>query len=256
MKKRQLLADVPKIEPPTEPEPIEKVKEIEESQVFNKPKKGKELEIKNLENMEEVIEEEPLKEPVKEPKKPYSHLAEARAKSLETRRKKAEERKAIDKAAHEYKEKLIYERLKAKYEKKIEKEKEKLEKKSKAKAGIHQEQPAPPPQVEEEPIIRPPSVVNDTVSTIDYDRIVNSLAEKMTPNQQYLKDLEDRIRKDERSKHDNEMKKWQHDQHRRQQREQSIGLMAPRYNSNPVFNRSNQIRQGYQNRYNPNWYNM
>jgi glutamate synthase domain-containing protein 2 len=257
MRKRNILESVPEPVENTEVEPKQEVKEIEESRVFGKPKKTESLEIKDMaggpSNDEPVIQEEQPVEPVKTKKAPYSHLAEARAKSLETRRKRAQEKKAIDQAAQEYKEKLIYEKLKAKYEKKLEKEREKEEKKRESKKALHS-QPVQTPTEPEEPILRQPSVVNDSTSTIDYDKLVSMMSEKMAPSQSYLRDLEDRIRKDERSKHESEMVKWQHDQHRRQQREQSLGIMSPR-SSNPVFQRSNQIRGSY-SRYNPNWMNM
>lgn len=188
-------------------------------------------------------------------KRDYSHLAKAREKSLEARRKKKAEKESLMSDVDAYKEKLEYERLLKKYGK--------MEiSPSQAKAPPPQPQYEPPPQKRADPVpqravsVRPE--VDMSNSVIDYDRLIGGVAERLSKQNDYYAQVEKDIRADERKKADKhyqeQLKSWEQQQHRQHQREQSYNVLSGSYRRNQVFDRTKKLRDAYTERYKNGWY--
>ncbi len=190
------------------------------------------------------IEEHPVKNPpASKPKakRDYSHLTKAREKSLEARRRKKEEKSKLDTDAQAYKERMEYERL--------------CEKFNKQPVPKVVSKPEPPPPVEQvAPVYEHKGSANVNSSTIDYDRIVSGVTNSLTKSELYFKELETKIREDERKKSAEKMKLWEQDQHRKQRSQQAYGMLSGNSRRNQVFDRTSALRNSYTARYKNNWY--
>ena len=256
-KKRQILEVKKMPDTPVDPEPEEQAKppEISIDEVFDK--KEESLQIAPPKEAQEVAPEKTLEENKKDK---YAYLAEARKKSLEVRRKRAAEKKA---RKYNSEERILYEQLKAKYGDVVVQEKvvatpPPVVKEVPANYPLSQKKETPPvPQQDPMKQFEPPramSATQDTPSVFDYDRIVNALSEKMTSNQQYLRDLEQKIREDERKKSAAELEKFKYDQHRKAQAEIGRGLLSRNTRTNRVYRQTSDLRQRMADRYKNNWY--
>ncbi len=190
------------------------------------------------------IEEPPIPNtpaPKPKAKRDYSHLTKAREKSLEARRKKKEEKSKLDTDAQAYKERMEYERL--------------CEKFNKQPVPKVVSKPEPPPPVEQvAPVYEHKGSANVNSSTIDYDRIVSGVTNSLTKSELYFKELETKIREDERKKSAEKMKLWEQDQHRKQRSQQAYGMLSGNSRRNQVFDRTSALRNSYTARYKNNWY--
>ena len=239
MKKRQVMMN---LEPPTtqneegsiEVEPAD----LDDKDIFSLPKKDESVqEITN--EMEKIDLETPT---TKKTGRDYSHLTKAREKSLEARRKKKEEKEKLDVDAQAYKERMEYERLCKKFNK---------DPVPQRVAEVRQPEPEP------EPYEHKGSAnveAYSAQSVIDYDRIVNGVTSSLSKNEKYFRDMEMKIREDERKKNADEMKKWQQDQHRKQQANNAMSLLSGGRRRNNVFDRTQSLRDSYTQRYKNNWY--
>ena len=237
MKTRNILQPV-KSQPPPTAEPVEELtKDLDDAQIFDLPP------VKQEKPPVEMVNEPPPPETPK-PKKKYAHLEEARKKSLESRRRKAQEKKQLMSEVDEYKEKLEFERLAKKYNK---------------------SQPAPAP----EPVIEREVPVQKSVastkpehdmsgSMIDYDRLIGGVADRLTKQNEYFSQLERDIRADERKRaeatYQEQLKSWEQQQHRQYRREQAYNALSSSHRRNTVFDRTAKLRESYTQRYKDNWY--
>jgi len=249
--------------PPPEEVVAEEPKDLEDD-IFDLPPSDKRDAISDVaEKLETVrIEEHPVKNPPTSrvadtktaPKqsqskgkgRDYSHLTKAREKSLEARRRKKEEKAKLDTDAQAYKERMEYERLCEKFNK---------QPVPKVVERPVVSKPEPPPPVEQvAPVYEHKGSANVNSSTIDYDRIVNGVTNSLTKNELYFKELETKIREDERKKGEEQMKLWQQDQHRKQRSQQAYGMLSGNSRRNQVFDRTSALRNSYTARYKNNWY--
>jgi len=248
MKKREVMR--PLNPPPPEPEEVveQEPKDLEEDDIFDLPKRNDPV-ADVTEKLETTTIEEPRVQntPTNKPKRDYSHLTKAREKSLETRRRKKEEKAKLDTDAQAYKERMEYERLCQKF----------------GKQPVPQvvSKPEPPPPVEQvrdpEPYQHKGSANSEAYtekSVIDYDRIVNGVTQSLTKNEQYFREMEMKIREDERKKSTEQMRVWQQDQHRKQQTQQAYSILSGSHKRNQVFDRTKSLRDSYTARYKNNWY--
>lgn len=242
MNKRSVMAPLnPK--PPPEEVVAEEPKDLEDD-IFDLSKKNDAVS-DVAEKLDAVrVEEHPVKNsPPSKPKgkRDYSHLTKAREKSLEARRRKKEEKAKLDTDAQAYKERMEYERL--------------CEKFNKQPVPKVVSKPEPPPPVEQvAPVYEHKGSANVNSSTIDYDRIVNGVTNSLTKSELYFKELETKIREDERKKGEEQMKLWQQDQHRKQRSQQAYGILSGNSRRNQVFDRTSALRNSYTARYKNNWY--
>ncbi len=251
MKKREVMKPLPPKVEKVEETPVPKA-DLDDKEIFELPPPKVEKE-PPLPPVEEVppIEEVPSTSEKVKPKRDYSHLTAARAKSIEARRKKAEDKKKLDKDAQEYKERLEYEKLCKKY----------------GKTPVPENLPPPPSvgtvstSIEETSYKHKGSarVEADTRDSMyDYDKIINGVAGKLQKNEQYFKQLETDIRADERRKTEDtyktQMRKWEQDQHRKHQADQAYGILSGSARKNQVFERTRNIRDTYTQRYKQGWY--
>lgn len=259
MNKRSVMAPLnPK--PPPEEVVAQEPKDLEDD-IFDLPPAKNDAVADATEKLEAVrIEEHPVKNsPPSKPKgkgRDYSHLSKAREKSLETRRRKKEEKAKLDTDAQAYKERMEYERLCEKFNKQPV---PKVVSKPVADQGRSQASAEPPPPVEQpvESYQHKGSANSEAYtgqSVIDYDRIVNGVTNSLTKNELYFKDLEAKIREDERKKGEEQMKLWQQDQHRKQRSQQAYGILSGNSRRNQVFDRTSALRNSYTARYKNNWY--
>ncbi len=268
MNKRSVMAPLnPK--PPPEEVKAEEQKDLEDD-IFDLPKNDAVADV--AEKLDAVrIEEHPDKNPpAPKPKaesqtqksapsgrkRDYSHLTKAREKSLETRRRKKQEKEKLDTDAQAYKERMEYERLCEKFNKQPV---PKVVSKPVADQGRSQASAEPPPPVEQpvESYQHKGSANSEAYtgqSVIDYDRIVNGVTNSLTKNELYFKELETKIREDERKKSAEQMKLWQQDQHRKQRSQQAYGILSGNSRRNQVFDRTSALRNSYTARYKNNWY--
>lgn len=257
MKRRQILQNVK----PTKTEVPAEERVVEEDNVFNTEKPP-------------VPDEEPVSTEPPAPAEPkdftpvdlppskkdakaerYAHLAKARQKSIETRRRKAKEREMLESEVSEYREKLEWERLKSKYGKP---EAPKAPKEEPAPA------PAPEPKVssQAEPYPYQGSAIPEADMsrlTLDYDRLIGGVADRLAQQNSYLSQIEADIREDERRKaeasYKEQMKKWEQDQHRKYTHDRVYSALSTSHRKNQVFNRTQDLRQQYSERYKNGWYN-
>lgn len=252
MNKRNVMAPLNPKPPPEEVVP-EEPKDLEDD-IFDLPKNDAVSDV--AEKLDAVrIEEHPVKNtpaPKPKAKRDYSHLTKAREKSLEARRRKKEEKAKLDTDAQAYKERMEYERLCEKFNKQPVPE---VVSKPVADQGRSQASAEPPPPVEQvAPVYEHKGSANVNSSTIDYDRIVNGVTNSLTKNELYFKELETKIREDERKKGEEQMKLWQQDQHRKQRSQQAYGILSGNSRRNQVFDRTSALRNSYTARYKNNWY--
>ncbi len=280
MKKRQILAPVPPTEPPP---PAEKKVEVEsksinDADVFELPPMKKEEPPVEKQKEPAVVIEEPVAPPTPAPKKKrsaaqYAHLAKAREKSIASRRQKKEERQKWETEYGNTKERYMYEQLREKYER------------SSPQTGVVAPPPAPAPIEPKPPSPAPsssmlsesrPTFAPDTSGppsqndpyrakgssqfNVDYDRIINGVRDTFLRDQEFLAQYEEDIRRDEKHKADNtykeQMKKWEQDQHRRQQAQSNAyGSLSGRARTNNVFERTKGLQQRYTEKYRNGWYN-
>lgn len=245
MKKRNVMAP---LNPPPSPEEVmaQEPKDLEDD-IFDLPKKNDPV-ADVTESVKQVrIEEPPITNtpaPKPKAKRDYSHLTKAREKSLEARRRKKEEKAKLDTDAQAYKERVEYERLCQKF----------------GKQPVPQvvAKPEPPP-VEQvaDPYQHKGSANSEAYtsrSMIDYDRIVNGVTQSLTKNEQYFREMEMKIREDERKKSAEQMRVWQQDQHRKRTTQQAYGILSGNSRRNQVFDRTKNLRDTYTQRYKNNWY--
>jgi len=264
MQKRKIMIPLKEIPPPiVEEEKPPETQGIDEGKIF-KPKKKKEpknasLEIQQVANdkvdaieseqSEESEEDLPPPVPVARRKhKPASeqrkaHLAMCREKSLETRRRKKQERELVLSRAQQIVEERDLE----------------LKKKKQYMNERVVEQPPPMPQqvlpqirAEPEPTHQSISAVMDTrTQQINYDEITEKIYAKLKSDQQ-LSQIQQDIRREEQlkaqSSYEGMLKKFEEDQHRKYQRDMSYKMMAGKPNS--VFMRSAAMQDRIRNRFN------
>jgi len=249
------------LNPPPPPEEVvaQEPKELEED-IFALPTKNDPV-ADITESVKEVrIEEPPITNtptPKPKAKRDYSHLTKAREKSLEARRRKKEEKAKLDTDAQAYKERMEYERLCQKF----------------GKQPVPQvvSKPEPPPPSRQTQSRLPSDAVEQPTepyqhkgsanseaytgkSMIDYDRIVNGVTQSLTKNEQYFREMEMKIREDERKKSAEQMRVWERDQHRKRTTQQAYGILSGNSRRNQVFDRTKSLRDSYTQRYKNNWY--
>ena len=260
MNKRSVLAPVKKSVPEAEtPAPVQR--DLDDKEIFALPEHQKAPIPETIPEDTPIQTPAPDTPPTKQKKtRDYSHLTKAREKSLEARRKKAEEKNRLQSEVDAYKEKLEFERLSKKFNKS-----------SITQNEVPTAPPAKPtPKVEYEPPIEkktqpvPQSVASVNPhhdmsgSMIDYDRLIGGVADRLSQQNSYYTQLENDIRMDERKKaeatYQEQLKAWEKQQHRQHQREQAYGAMSSNYRRNQVFDRSSKLRDTYTQRYKNNWY--
>lgn len=268
MKRREILQKIPA--PPKKEEPdIKKSDDFNETEIFEIP----------LPETEEMINSEPEKPKSKRKPPPPEAAAKGREVAARNRTIKAKERRAeverLKSLAEENKEKLMLKRLQEKYGKTeltafdSEIEPEPVapppRKKTVAKPPSRQTQSlAPSVDAEPTPHIPQPIVdertqpyqhvdsitSNSYQHTLDYDRIINGLAERMERKHLSDKEVHERIRQKayEEGKKEADLYK---DKYSALQRERTISTLTKR---NPVFERSRDIRNTYTSRFQRGWY--
>tara|TARA_R110002153_G_scaffold204749_1_gene357539 strand:- start:560 stop:1417 length:858 start_codon:yes stop_codon:yes gene_type:complete len=195
---------------------------------------------------------------VKNKKRDYSHLTKAREKSLEARRKKAQEKDKMQVEIDAYKEKLEFERLTKKFSV------------AQVDPGVRVTAAAQPEMQYEPPIEKKTQPVPKSVASVnphhdmsgsmfDYDRLIGGVADRLSQQNDYYAQLESDIRADERKKaettYQEQLKSWEKQQHRHHQREQqAYGALSQTHRRNNVFDRSAKLRETYTERYKNNWY--
>lgn len=281
MKKRSILAPVPS----TAPEPTQEEtkvepesKSINDADVFELPPMKEEKAPVEPQKEPAVVIEESVAPPTPAPKKKrsaaqYAHLAAAREKSLASRKKKKEERMAWEEEYGNSKERFMYQKLHDKYGN------------TSAPSGSAVPPPAPTPIEKPPPSVQPSSISqpesrpismeatsgipsqNDPYRAkgssqfnVDYDRIINGVRDTFLRDQEFMSQYEEDIRRDEKHKADNtykeQMKKWEQDQHRRQQAQSNAyGSLSGRARTNNVFERTKGLQQRYTEKYRNGWYN-
>ena len=246
MKKRNVMAPL-NPPPPEEEVVVEEPKDLEDD-IFDLSKKNDPV-ADVTESVKQVrIEEPPIPNtpaPKPKAKRDYSHLTKAREKSLEARRRKKEEKAKLDTDAQAYKERMEYERLCQKF--------------GKQPVPEVVAKPEPPPPVEQvaDPYQHKGSANSEAYtgkSMIDYDRIVNGVTQSLTKNEQYFREMEMKIREDERKKSAEQMRVWERDQHRKRTTQQAYGILSGNHKRNQVFDRTKNLRDTYTQRYKNNWY--
>jgi hypothetical protein len=266
MQKRKIMIPLKETPPPVveEEKPLE-TQGIDEEKIF-KPKKKKDpknasLEIQQVANDKvDVAEPEPSEESeedlpppppteVRRKHKPASeerkaHLARCREKSLETRRRKKQERELMLSRAQQ----IVEER-----DLEIKKKKQYMNERV-----VEQPPPMPQPvlpQVRAEPEPRQMaesiSAVMDTrTQQINYDELSEKIYSKFKSDQQ-LSQMQQDIRREEQlkaqSSYEGMLKKFEEDQHRKYQRDMSYKMMAGKPNS--VFMRSAAMQDRIRNRF-------
>ena len=216
---------------------------------------------------EPTIQDKPVKQ---KKQRDYSHLQKAREKSLEARRRKAEEKKQLQSDVDAYKEKLEFERLSKKFNKtsitdnQVPMTPQPQRKAPPDRQVVEQkiENYQVPEQKKTQPVPANVASVNPqhdmSGSLIDYDRLIGGVADRLSQQNQYFSQLERDIRADERKKaeatYQEQLKSWEKQQHRQYQREQAYGAMSQSYKRNQVFDRSAKLRDTYTQRYKNNWY--
>lgn len=269
--RRNIMAPVKKAveQPLPTPAPVEQ-REMSED-IFELPKNDpprskskKQSTKKNQEDVsipETIVEDRGPDLPSQTPtevkkKRDYSHLAKAREKSLEARRKKKAEKESMMSEVDAYKEKLEYERLLKKYGNMN------VSAPPKPQAPAQPTQYEPPPQKRADPVpdravsVRPE--VDMASSVIDYDRLIGGVADRLSKQNDYYAQVEKDIREDERKKagahYQEQLKSWEKQQHRQYQREQSYSALSGSYRRNQVFDRTKKLRDAYTERYKNGWY--
>lgn len=279
MNKRSVLAPVKKpVEQAEIPQPERR--DLDDKEIFALPKNEPtpSSQVKGIKENKEVLPQtasnteiqEPIiqTQPVKQKKqRDYSHLQKAREKSLEARRRKAEEKKQLQSDVDAYKEKLEFERLSKKYGKtSISQNEVPMTPEPQRKVAPQPEQKVEnyvvPEQKKPQPVPSNVASVNPhhdmSGSIIDYDRLIGGVADRLSQQNSYFTQLEKDIRADERKKaeatYQEQLKSWEKQQHRQYQREQAYGAMSQSYKRNQVFDRSAKLRDMYTQRYKNNWY--
>lgn len=267
MNKRSVLAPVKK--PVVEATPLEvQRRDLDDKEIFALPKNDTSAKKSKVKSNEEdqtavddaednipEIQEPPISDTpdVKEKKaKRYAHLEKARQRSLEARRKKAEEKSRLQSDVDAYKEKLEFERLSKKFSA--------LKAPEPAPAPVAQYEP--PVEKQTAPVAKSMASVNPShdmsSSMIDYDKLIGGVAERLQSQNSYYAQLESDIRADERKKaeatYNEQLKSWEGQQHRQHQREQAYSAISSHHKRNNVFDRSARLRDTYTQRYKNNWY--
>lgn len=257
MERRNLLQKIPP-PPKKEETEIKKEDDFNEGDIFEIP----------LPKTEEMTNLEPEKPKSSRRPPPPEAAAKGRETAAKNRTIKAKERRAeverLKSLADENKEKLMLKRLQQKYGK------------SELTAFDDTEpppqpEPTPPPVRKKvftapEPTPHVPQPVvdqrtqpykhvdsvnsNSYQTTLDYDRLINGLAQKLERKTLSDKEVHDRIRQQayEEGKKEAEMYK---DKYSALQRERTISTLTKR---NPVFDRSRDIRTNYASRFQRGWY--
>jgi hypothetical protein len=258
MKKRSVMQPVKKAEIKPTPPPEER-KDLDDKDIFTLPKSKskneppKKIEDKSLEqDSKDLYERENLQDteeapapPVKKNNRP--HLQAARARSLEVRRQKAQERKLINSEANAYRDKLEFERLSKKF----------------SKVAVEEKPYIPPPQKQTTPTPQTVASVNPNYNMsetmIDYNKLINGVSEKLKLQNDHYAQLEQDIRNDERKRaeatYQDQMKAWEQKQRTDYRKDQAYGALSSSYRRNQVFDRSRKLRETYTERYKNNWYN-
>ena len=264
MQRRNILKDVK----PKKSEPLEvKVEpDLEEDQVFKKPQPKEEIEQPEEEVPIEV--QAPAKPPpAKKPRKYVSEesrarMLEASARGRETakanRTKKAQEKAAErqrildsyggEKGLREYRK---YEKLRQKFES------------EQAPPAVKEKLSAPPPEPEPEPAAAPiiseraepykhvgsANLPDAAQHVVDYDRIINGLAERM--ERQYLTDKQVQEKMKQQAFEDarGEVDLYK-DKFTNLQRKNTMGMLT----NNRVFSRTQSIKDQYRGRATRGWY--
>lgn len=249
--------------------------DLEEDQVFKKPEAKQEIE----EPEEEVVPEPepPKKQPAAKKQRSYvseesrARMLEASARGRETARlnrtkkaqEKAAERQRIlesyggEKGLREYRK---YEKLRTKFES------------DNAPPAVKEKLSAPPPRrevasasAEPEPTPPPPPVQSERTEpykhvgssnnpgaaqhVVDYDRIINGLAERM--QRQYLtdKEVQEKMRQQAFQDARSEVDLYK-DKYTNLQRKQTVNMLT----NNRVFQRTQSIKDQYRGRSSRGWY--
>lgn len=243
MKRRELLKNIPteeKITEREEPPQEEKSADIDESEVFRLPEtNSKEVEI--------------VEKPKKKKNFNSESLARGRQTALENRQKKKREREELALKEKEMREQLQYKQLQSKYGKIVKKEEPQPE-----PVKPPEPQPQPVPQRHVEPVEdlrkkmeRETSITSNSIQhTIDYDRIISGLAERMERKTLTDKEVHERIKKQAYDEAQKEVGVYK-DRYNALQRQDTISALTRR---NSVFQRSNDLRSTYSSRFNNNWY--
>ena len=274
------MAPIKKAPPPQEME--KQRRDLDDQEIFALPKNERppttQSEVPSTKTDQEALQETPVlpesgqpdiqDKPVKQKKqRDYSHLQKAREKSLEARRRKAQEKKQLQSDVDAYKEKLEFERLSKKFNKTSITENEVPATPAPQRKVVPQP-PADeipyqaPPEKKAQPVPQSVASVNPrhdmSGSMIDYDRLIGGVADRLSQQNSYFTQLEKDIRADERKKaeatYQEQLRAWEKQQHRQYQREQAYGAMSQNYKRNQVFDRSAKLRDTYTQRYKNNWY--
>ena len=241
MNKRTILKNIPKQEVQEEvEEPEQEIEpEFNEEEVFRLPDKKEEI-------TPEIEIEKPKK---KRGNYNYDALAKGREIARLNKLKKTKERLELAEKEKEMKEQLQYQRLQEKYGKIKQKE-------------IKPVEPEPEPEIISEPTSIPTepivnqrqqpykhvdSIASNSLQTVvDYDRIINGLAERM--ERKHLSDRE--VQQKMATEHIKERDLYK-DKYNSLQRQETINVLTRR---NPVFERTNNLRANYTSRFNRGWY--
>lgn len=238
MEKRSILKKTRTVTQNEIKEPIEDEVKKDIEEIFELPP-NKEEKIEDPSGHEVKIEEKildieeiPKKLTKKGKPRNTEHLKRAREKSLEVRRRKRLEKLKEKEEADRYIETLKFEKMKKKFER------------SDIKSDTVYETQASSMNV------------NNTNTLLDYDRIINGVAERMkiSNNDNYFTGMQMQIREEERKKIEKEYEERDKERKKKNRRDMAINSLSSNARRNNVFERTKSLRNSYTERYKNNWY--